>query len=194
MSYVEELNGRVMMELTEILVYCHTCEFQMLELLKVANCIFEKQEFYEVVDAFVAFKSDMDVLEQLLMQVDTDMDMLQLVTIKSMVNQLKKDFDGLMRILEDADKRIENDEIDFDAAALINDVIDRVTFDVADYDSFEQALSARYFITYLLDESEAKKYGGLSVLMVESFKSKQAAYTFALRNGISKDMVWSMYQ
>jgi len=196
MSYVEELNARVMLELTEILLYCYTCESRVLELLKVANCIFNKDEFFEVVDAFTTFKSNMEILENLMTQVDEDITMLQIITLRSMVNQLKKDFDGLISILEDADKRIEDDEIDFDAASMLNDLLDKIEFDIADITSFEKALSAKYFVSYLLEYGDANydsRYGGLKVLMVEPFKNKRAAYTYALKNGISKDMVWSMY-
>jgi len=196
MSYVEELNGRVMLELTEILLYCHICESQVLELLKVSNCIFDGDEFFEVVEAFTTFKSNLEILERVLIQVDEKITMLQIITVKSMVNQLKKDFDGLIGILEDADKRIDADDIDFGGAELLNDMLDRLEFDIVDFDSFEAALGARYFVTYLMepgDEGYDTRYGDLIVLMVETFKTRRAAYTYALRNGISKDGVWSMY-
>ena len=198
MSYTEELNARVMLELTEILLYCHTCEFQVLELLKVANCIFDKKEaFYEVIDLYTSFKSNLEILENLLKQIDAPITMLQLITVKSMTSELKENFDGLVGILERADKKIDNDEIDFDAAAMLNSLLDKVKFDVVDFDGFKEALSARYFITYLLnrhDKGYDSRYGALTVLMIESFKTKRTAYTYALKNGISKDMVWSMYE
>jgi len=196
MSYVEELNERVMFELTEILLYCHTCEAQMLELLKVSNCIFDRHEFFEVVDAFTTFKSNMTILERLLIQVDEKITMLQIITVKSMVNQLKRDFDDLIGILEDADKRIENDDIDFDGAELLNDLLENLEFDIVDFDSFEEALKARYFVTYLMKSKDAgydMRYGDLGVLMVESFNTRRAAYIYALKHGISKDKIWSMY-
>ncbi|MCL1990845.1 MAG: hypothetical protein FWG67_08155 [Defluviitaleaceae bacterium] len=196
MSYVEALNERVMLELTEILLYCHTCEFQVLELLKVANCIFDKDEFFEVVDAYTTFKSNMEILENLLTQLDEPITMLQIVTVKSMLNQLKVDFDGLINILEDADTRIDYDKIDFDAAEILNELLDRLSFDVVDFESFEDAFSGRYFITYLMKPEDVgynRRYGRLTVLKVERFKTKCAAYTYALKNGISKDMVWRTY-
>ena len=197
MSYTEELNARVMLELTEILLYCHTCEFQVLELLKVANCIFGKGEFFEVVDLYTSFKSNLEILENLLKQVDAPITMLQIITVKSMVGELKENFDGLVEILEEADKRIDNDEIDFDAARMLNDLIDRSEFEVVDFDDFKEALSARYFVAYLMNHHDAgydPRYGDLKVLVARPFKTKRAAYTYALKNGISKDMVWSMYE
>ena len=196
MSYIEELNARIMLELTEILLYCHTCESQVLELLKVANCIFNKNEFFEVVDAYTTFKSNKQILEKLITQVDEKITMLQIIAVKSMVNQLKENFDTLIEILEDADSRIDKDEIDFGAAGLLNEILDRIEYDIVDYDSFTEALSARYFVTFIIEKEDLgynKRYKDLDVLIIEVFKTKRAAYTYALKNGISKDMVWSMY-
>jgi len=197
MSYIEELNARVLSELADILLYCYTCELRVLELLKVANCIFNKEEFFETVDSYVRFKSNMEILEKLMDQVDEPITMLQIVTLKSMINELKENFEDLVEVLDEADKRIDKDEIDFDSASLLNEMLDRVAFDIVDFDAFEEALSARYFVMYLMEEHDTgynPRYGRLNVLMVESFKTKRMAYTYALKNGISKDMVWSMYR
>lgn len=197
MSYIEELNARVMLELTQILLYCHTCEFQVLELLKVANCMFNKDEFFEVVDSYTSFKSNMEILESILSQVDVPITMLQIITVKSMINELKGSFDVLIGILEEADKRIDNDEIDFGVAGALNKMLNKVEFDVVDFDVFKEVLGARYFVTYLMKDHDAQydaRYGDLNVLVAQSFNTKCAAYTFALKNGISKDMVWSMYE
>ena len=196
MSYTEELNIRVMSELTEILLYCHTCEFQVLELLKVANCIFNKDEYFTAVDLYTNFKSNLEILENLLKQVDVPITMLQIITVKSMVTELKENFDGLVGILEEADRRIDNDEIDFSAAGMLNDLLDKLEFEVVDFDNFKEALNARYFVTSLMNNKDAdydSRYGDLKLLVIQSFKTKRSAYTYALKNGISKDMVWSKF-
>ena len=196
MLYTEELNFRVMSELTEILLYCHTCEFQVLELLKVANCIFNKEEFFKAVNLYATFKSNLEILENLLKQVDIPITMLQIIAVKSMVSELKENFDGLVLILEEADRRIDHDEVDFSAAGLLNDLLDRVKFEVVEFDDFKEALNARYFVACLMnskDEGYDSRYGDLKVLAIQSFKTKRSAYAYALKNGISKDMVWSKY-
>jgi len=192
MSYIDEINERVMLELTEILLYCNTCEFQVRELLKVANCIFDQKEFFTAVDAFTKFKSNMGILEALLQQLDEPISMLQLITLKSMVNELRANFDELIEMLGVADGRIDNDEIDFEAASLLNDLLESVEYDVVDFDSFEVALENRYFVPYV-ETADNERYGDLDVLVIESFKTKRAAYTYALKNGISRDIIWSMY-
>ena len=201
MSYIEELSTRVMFELTEILFYCHACEFQVLELLKVANCVFDKEEFFEIVDSYTNFKSNLEILENLMSQVDDPITMLQIITVKTMINELKENFDGLIGALDKADKRIDADKIDFDAAKLLNEIIGVVEFDVADFDAFEQALgvtqSGGYFVICMMnarDRDEVSRYGDLNVLMLETFRTKREAYTYALKNGISKNLVWSMYR
>jgi len=192
MSYLDEINERVMLELTEILLYCSTCEFQVRELLKVANCIFDQQEFINVVTAFTKFKSNMGILEALLQQLDEPISMLQLVTLKSMASELRTNFDELTGMLVVADGRIDKDEIDFVAASLLNDLLDSFEYDVADFTDFEAAMESRYFIPYI-SENNNEYYGELDVLAIESFKTKRAAYTYALKNGLGKSSVWDMF-
>ena len=170
MSYIEELSARVMLELTEILFYCHACELQVLELLKVANCIFDKEEFFEVVQSYKNFKSNMEILENVMEQIDEPITMLQIITVKSMINELKENFDGLTGLLDEADKRIDSDKIDFDAARMLNEILDEIDFDVVDYDGFEEALSARYFVISVVNDYDTR-YGALNVLVLESFKT-----------------------
>lgn len=196
MSYVEELNARVMLELTEILLYCHTCEFQVLELLKVANCIFDEEEFFEMVDSYTSFKSNMEILENLLSQIDSPITMLQIITLKSMMNELKANFETLIAMLEEADRRIDADEIDFDAATMLNELAFKTAFDIVDFYAFEEAVSAKYFTMCSInceDDGYDPRYGKLNVLLTNPFKTKREAYIYALKNGISKDMVWGMY-
>lgn len=195
MSYIEELNERMMLELTEIVLFCHTCEFRALELLKVATCIFNREEFFAAVSTYTKFKSNMDIFEKVLLQVDEPISMLQVVVIKSMINQLKDDFKELVDMLEIADLRIDEDQIDFDGASILNDLIDTTTFDVVDFDDFIEALSAKYVVIYLAEEHDgtSETYGDLTVLKMSSFNTKKTAYTYALKSGISRDMVWHMY-
>lgn len=195
MSYIDELTNRVMLELAEIMLYCTTCEFQVRELFKVANCIFDRDEFFAVVDAFTIFKHNMENLETLLDQLESQVSMLQIVTLKSMVNGLRGDYTKLLEILAVADNRIEADKIDFDGAELLGDLIDKIDYDIVDFDSFHDAHDSAYFVPYLVavdDVAHDPRYGNLSVLMVALFKTKREAYTYALKNGISRDRVWGV--
>jgi len=197
MSYVDELNNRVMSEMSEILIYCHTCEEQVLELMKVVNCIYNEDEYWDLVDSYSKFRSDMYILENILHQVDDSISMLQIITVKSMINEIKNNFTYLFELLDAADKKIDSDNIDFEAATLLNDLYEKLDFDIIDFDCFQQALKARYFVTYLIESHDVgynKRYGLLTVLMAESFKTRKEAYLYALKNGISKDSVWSLYK
>lgn len=196
MLYVEELNERVMLELSEILLFCETCEYQILELLKVVNCIFSRDEFYELIDGYKIFKSNIAILENLMMQLDSPITMLQVVAVRSMIRALKINFDQLIGMLELANDRIDDDDIDFKKAQLIQDLLAVTTFDVIDYDNFEASSGMAYLITQLLSSvstSYNHRYGELNVLEILPFKTKHDAYTYALKNGISKDRVWCVY-
>jgi len=196
MLCADELNERVMLELSEILLFCETCEHQILELLKVANCVFSRDEFYELVDGYRIFKSNVVILENLMIQIDPQITILQVITVRSMIRELKRNFDQLIGMLELANLRIDDDEINFECAQLIHDLLDVTTFDVIDYDAFEEASDATYFITQLLtpmDDGYNERYGALTVLLIKPFKTKHDAYVFALKSGISKDQVCRMY-
>lgn len=192
MSYVDELNDRVMLELTEILLHCSACEFQVRELFKVANCVFARDEFFALITAFTKFKNNIKNLEDFLYQVDSQVSMLQILTIKSMASSLQTDFAELTEMLVVADKRIDDDKIDFDAANMLNELIEKMDYDIVDFDGFNVAMTNRFYVAYLVnpnDEDYDSQYGELSVLRLASFKSKREAYIYALRNGISRDMV-----
>lgn len=192
----EELNERVMLELSDILLFCETCEHQILELLKVVNCVFLRDEFYTLIDSYKTFKSNMMILENLMMQVDEQITMLQVVAVRSMIRELKINFDQLIEMLELANIRIDDDEIDFKAAQLIQELVDVTEFDVIDYDNFEKAFEANYFVIQLLNplsDRYNERYGELNVLMIEPFNTRRDSYVYALENGISKDQIWSMF-
>jgi len=196
MLQIEELNERVVVELVEILLFCETCEHQTLELMKVANCVFTREEFFGLIDAYHTFKSNVVILERLLKQVDAPITMLQVVTVKSIVRELKKNFDQLIEMLNLANTRIDNDEIDFTAAELIHDLLECSSFDVIDYDDFKAVTKTPYFVIERLkplDEAYNERYGELTLLVIEAFKTRREAYAYALRNGISKDQVWGLY-
>jgi hypothetical protein len=163
-------------------------------LLKVANCVFSRDEFYELIDGYKIFKSNVMILENLMMQLDAQITMLQVVAVRSMIRELKMNFDQLIEMLELANIRIDDDEIDFKGAQLIHDLLDFTTFDVIDYDDFEEASGAAYFIAQLLNplsDGYDERYGELTVLVIEPFETRHDAYVYALKNGISKDQVWT---
>lgn len=196
MSVIEEINGRVAIELAEILLICQTCELQISELLKVANCILDKTEFFELIKRYRLFKKNFEVLERLMDEVTDDMTMVQAIAIKSMVKELKKDFDGLIEMLDMSNERIDGDKIDFDGAELIHTLLEIIDFDTIDFDEFQDAISSRFLVINLADEKDSgydKRYAPLKILNIATFHKKAQAYQYALRSGISKDMILSMY-
>jgi len=196
---IGKINERFQTDFAQVLLYFTTCEIQILELLKVANCLFNEDEFFKLINDYVEFKEAVKDLEKICTQVsdETKGELLLLgFVIKTQIEEAREKFEKLGKFIEKADRLIEQDDVDFEAADLLNDLHDRLDFDVADYEGFESALSSNYFIvsTYQkIRDDEPFIYGNLTVLMVKPFKNKQTAYSYALRNGISRDMIWSMY-
>lgn len=196
MSYIDELSERVILELTEVLLYCSTCEYQVLELLKVANCIFTPDEVYAVMKSYNEFKQQISTLEKALEQMTQPISMLEIVTLKSMANDLKVVFDEQIKMLELADNRIDEDQIDFEMANLLNELLDVYEYDVVHVNDLSAAMKSRYFIAQLVEKKLAFEgfedfdYGDLAVLKLAVFAKKKEAYLHALRHGISRDDVW----
>jgi len=189
---MEEANARVLVELIEILLICQTCDYQISELLKVANCILKRDEFFELVASFGQFKKNVLILEGLMTEVEAPLKMVQILAMKSMVKELKSDFDGLVKMLDMANDRIDRDAIDFDGAELVHYLLDVVEFDVIDFDDFEQAIKRRYLVINVMNEEEHSYhnvYAPFKVLRMVTFAKRVEAYQYALKNGISRDKV-----
>ena len=191
---------RVMGEVNELLWMCESCEEQALELMKVANCVFARDAFFELIGRYHIFVSHTKILKSLKEQVDDPPNALQVVTLEAVVRELKVDFSRLATILHEANRRIDQDEIDFEAAEVIHELLEAVAFDVIDYDDFEAVLEAVYFIAEPStnscedeDEDDDDMYGTLTVLKIHTFKTKREAYAYALAHGISKNQVWTLY-
>jgi len=191
---MEEANARVLVELIEILLICQTCDYQISELLKVANCILKRDEFFKLVTKYGKFKKNVLILEGLMDEVEMPLKMVEILAMKSMVRELKGDFDGLINLLDMANDRIDRDDIDFNSAELVHRLLDEEDFDVIAFEDFEEAMKGCYFVIDVMDEVDSgydKTYAPLRVLTIATFGRRVEAYQYALQNGISRDMVLS---
>jgi len=192
MSHIEEANARVLMELIEILLVCQNCDYQISELLKVANCVLKREEFFKLMAQYDVFKKNVCILEALIDEVEVPLKMVQILAMKTMVRELKREFDGLIVMLDMANNRIDQDDIDFEKAEVIHCLLDQVEFDVIDFDDFETNSEAQHLVLKVVDESEHDvRYTSFKMLRITGFEKRVDAYAYALQHGISKDMVVS---
>jgi len=193
---LKEMSDQILLELSEIMVFCKECEHQVEELLKVANCIFNRDEFYDLVEGYCQFVSNMTILENLLDQVSYPMTLLQIVAVRTMMMEIGGDFNRLIEMLEIANFRIDEEHIDFEQAKLIQKLLTICDFDVIEYDDLEQIKDEMYLITRFIkigDEMHDEKYYPLNVLRIEAFSTKAEAYKYALEHGISRSQIVNKY-
>ena len=182
------MNEMIASELSDIFVFCKECEKQTLELLKVATCLFDRNEIDELIEGYYQFSNNMVILENLLEQVEEPMTLLQVFAVKTMISEVKQNFDDLIDILETANLRIDDENIDFELAKLIPKLLDVVDFDVIDFDDMMAARNKMYLILDVIKQND-EKCSNLDILKIHSFSDKVSAYKYALSNGISRDQI-----
>jgi len=196
MSNNEELSTQMLLELTDILLCCNTCEIQALELLKIANCIFSQEACFDLLELYTEFNSNLQMLQSLMLQMGEFVTTFELITIKLLVNELEQNFTQLVKILTEADRRIDDESIDFELAGKLSWLLDIVDFDVVDFETFTTEKTERYFVVQQADNAaniRDWRYGDLKVLQIQPFATRCEAYLYALKHGISKDLVFSRH-
>lgn len=196
MKEMEEVSEIIMQELVRVMSCCNECEVRVNEFVKIANCILNREEYYQLLNQYKKFESNFNILESLSIQIDYPLSMLQIVTLKAMMKELKKDFEQLALMLEMSNERIDKGQINFPMAHLIQRILKVVEFDAINYDDLEQAMESSFIIlkkTKLADPDYPQDYYPFNVLRIKLFKDKISAYKYALENGISRDYVLNRY-
>lgn len=193
---IEEISELIMSELTETMSYCDECEAQVNDFIKIANCILNREEFYDLLNKYRKFESNFSVLETLSAQIDFPLSVLQAVTLKATMKELKKDFDQLIEIMEISNNRIDDNDINFSMARLIQRLLKMIAFEAIEYDGLQQAMESTILVldvVNMFDENYPTDYFPFSVLKIVSCKDKISAYEYALKNGIRRDYVINRY-
>jgi len=189
---LEEISGIIMQELAETMSYCDECETQVNDFIKIANCILNREEYYDLLNKYKRFESHFSILEALSAQLDYPLTVLQAVTIKATMKELKKDFDKIIEILELSNIRIDNNEIDFSMAKFIQRLLKLTDVQAINYEDLEIAMEG-IIIVYeevtIFDEKHPSEYYPFNVLKLVACKDKLEAYQYALKNGISRNQV-----
>lgn len=187
-----EVSEIIMRELRETMNYCDECETQVNDFIKIANCILNQDEYYDLLYKFKKFESSFSILDSLSAQIDYPLSILQVVTLKATMKELKSNFDQLIMVMQVANKRIDDNQIDFAMARLIQWLLKIVEFDAIAYEGLEEAMKNTIIVLELLtifDLDYPKDYYPLNVLKLVSCKDKISAYEYALEKGISRDMI-----
>jgi len=186
----------IMKELDQMLASCQTCVLQVGEFMKVANCILSKEEYYDFLALYKRFDSDLVILESLADQIGEAMGILQAVTLKATMKELKKEIEEIVAVLQLANERIDDNNVDINMAKLLQRILKLKTFDAIYYEDLQGAMEKTFIILELID-SVAKDYDPcyypFNYLRIRSFNDKIAAFEYALKQGISRDNILNRY-
>jgi len=186
----------IMNELNEMMNSCHTCVLQVGEFMKVANCILNKDEYYDFLSLYKQFDSNLVILENLSEQIDEPLNILQAVSLKATMKELKREFEDIVLVLELANERIDDGDVDLNMAKLIQRILKLERFDAIHYEDLERAMEKTFIILQVIDtidEIHDEAYYPFTYLKITSFDDKIAAYGHAIQNGIAKDQILNRY-
>ena len=188
--------GLIMNELEEMLNSCHTCVIQVGELMKVANCIFSREEYYDLLVLYKKFDSNLTILENLADQIDEPLNLLQAVSLKATMKELNREVEEIIKVLQLANERIDDSNVDINMAKLIQRFLKMDSFDSIHYEDLETAMEKTFIILQVMDifdEGYEDTYYPFNYLKIDSFDNKISAYEHAIKKGISKDRIHNRY-
>ena len=180
----------------EMLDYCELCESKGNEFIKIANCILNRQEYYDFLDLYKRFDNNYGILESLISQLSYPATILQAVSVSAVIKEIQRNIDELVEMMELSNVRIESEQINVHMAHLIERLVDFIDFDAIDYDDLTEAMTHTFIILSVLDifdEGYKQAYYPMNVLHIKSFDTKLEAYTYALEHGISKDFILNRF-
>ncbi|MCL1949161.1 MAG: hypothetical protein FWF59_05470 [Turicibacter sp.] len=186
----EAVCSLIMKELDQMMASCQTCVKQVAEFMKVANCILSRREFYDFLALYKRFDSDFVILENLAEQIDEPLNLLQAVTLKATMKELKKEVEEIVVILQLANERIDDNHVDVNMAKLIQRLMRLKPFESLYYEDLEKAMEKTFLILEVVDciaKEYDNRYFPFNYLKISAFTDKVAAFQYAIGKGISRD-------
>ena len=165
-------------------------ENNILDLLKVAPCVFNKDMMVSLLLDFQLLDKQMGNFETLAVQLDDPVNMAQAIMMDTMMKKLNKLMDRLVEYITTCNAMIEAQQFSPQKALLLEKLEANFSYDVVDWDDLNYAFDNTYLVAKVsdvLDEDYDQNYYPLHCLRLEGFKDKVSAYKYMLEHGISKD-------
>ena len=188
----DEGTEKLIQATNEMLDYCEACESKGNEFIKIANCILNREEYYDFLSVYKKFDNNFGILESLSSQVTFPTTILQAVSITATIKEIQRNIEDLVQMMEVAHLRIETQQVNVHMARLIERLIEFMDFDAIDYDDLSKAMESTFMILKVLDvfdEEYKEAYYPMNVLHIIPFHTKAEAYSDALQHGISRDFI-----
>ena len=166
-------------------------EDSILELFKVAGCVFNKEMFNSLLLDFRTFDVQSGNFETLASQITNPiMTISEALTMDLMMKRLSYTMDNLIQYITKCNSMVEQQIFDVKKANLLEKLQDNYSYDVVDYDDLCEAIKHPFLViknSDVMDTDYKQEYYPLHVLGIKSFDDKVSAYKYMLANGISKE-------
>ena len=165
-------------------------ENNILDLMKVAPCVFDKDMMISLLLDFQLLDKQMGNFESMATQLDDPLNMAQAIVMDTMMRKLSKLMDRLVGYITTCNSMIEAQQFSPQKALLLEKLEANFSYDVVDWDDLNYAFDNPYLVAKVsdvLDKDYDQNYYPLHCLRLEGFKDKVSAYKYMLANGISKE-------
>ena len=165
-------------------------ENNILDLLKIAPCVFDKDMMVSLLLDFQLLDKQMGNFETMVTQLDDPVNMAQALVMDTMMKKLSQLMDRLVEYITTCNAMIEAQQFSPQKALLLEKLEANFNYDVVDWDDLDHAFDNPYLVAKVsdvLDEDYDQNYYPLHCLRLEGFKDKISAYKYMLANGISKE-------
>ena len=165
-------------------------ENNILDLLKVAPCVFDKDMMVSLLLDFQLLDKQIGNFETMAVQLDDPVNMAQAIVMDTMMRKLSQLMDRLVGYITTCNSMIEAQQFSPQKALLLEKLEANFNYEVVDWDDLDHAFDNPYLVAKVsdvLDEDYDQNYYPLHCLRLEGFKDKVSAYKYMLANGISKE-------
>lgn len=172
-------------------------EDHILELFKVAGCVFDKEMFESLLLDFRVFDTQSGNFETMASQITNPiMTISEAMTMDLMMKKLSETMDRLVNYINTCNNIVQQHTFDIRKANLLSKLEDKFPYDTVHYDDLSNAVEHPYLVVItsdVLDTDYPNKYYPLHVLGLRSFDNKIDAMKYCLANKISRDNIILRY-
>ena len=171
-------------------------ENNILDLMKVAPCVFDKDMMVSLLLDFQLLDKQMGNFESMATQLDDPVNMAQAIVMDTMMRKLNQLIDRLVEYITTCNAMIEAQQFSPQKALLLEKLEANFSYEVVDWDDLDRAFDNPYLVAKVsdvLDKDYDQNYYPLHCLRLEGFKDKVSAYKYMLANGISTETLILRY-
>ena len=198
----KQLTDNVKTAINETYESIFTCEKNVDDLLKLAPCVFSEKEFFELLEVRQEFYFRVGRFERMatrMTNMPIIMDTMEVMQLQAIILTINESFDMLSHYVHQFNTRFQSDQFDIDKFIFLQKIQNfGMDYDAVDYVELQQYIKDihnMFFIVKVkdyLDIDFNEKYGSdTNVLSIKPFKTRVDANMYALRNGISRDYIFT---